>query len=201
MPPEYKNNEAFDEKIKSYFDFMKAAKRAWGPALIAYFNHDGIGAHNDKNGLRPSRFARLKNGFFYLSSEMGALDFPLEEVIEDGRLAPGEFIHFDFKEKKLLKNEEVLQQLCAELAETKEASVSKIQSDLVSEKITDVEIYKKYYRYTQEELEKVIKPMAVDGKEAISSMGTDTPLAIFSQFKQPLYNFLNRFSLRLQILL
>ena len=49
MPPEYKNNQNFNDKVKNYFDLCKASNEAWeGPALIAYFNQDGIGAHNDK---------------------------------------------------------------------------------------------------------------------------------------------------------
>ena len=190
MPPEYKNNQNFNDKVKNYFDLCKASNEAWeGPALIAYFNQDGIGAHNDRNGLRPSRFARLKNGFFYLSSEMGALDFPLEELVEDGRLAPGEFIHFDFETKKITKTQEILRGLCEEQKSQHKPFTIKMKSELVADDIDDTDIYRRYYRYTNEELEKIILPMAFDGKEAISSMGTDTPLAIFSEFKQPLYNF------------
>ena len=44
--------------------------------------------------------------------------------------------------------------------------------------------YQKAFGYSKEDLETIIAPMALDGKEPIGSMGTDTPLAVLSDQPQ-----------------
>ena len=43
--------------------------------------------------------------------------------------------------------------------------------------------------YTKEDLENIIIPMALDGKEPIGSMGTDTPLAVLSDQPQHISSY------------
>ena len=45
------------------------------------------------------------------------------------------------------------------------------------------------FGYTQEDLKTIISPMILNGKEAIGSMGTDTPLAVLSDKPQLLFNY------------
>ena len=46
--------------------------------------------------------------------------------------------------------------------------------------------YQKAFGYSTEDLDNIIAPMAIDGKEPIGSMGTDTPLAVLSNQPQHL---------------
>src|SRR5690606_14291006 len=47
----------------------------------------------------------------------------------------------------------------------------------------------KAFGYTEEDIKTLITPMATLGKEAIGSMGTDTPLAVLSDKSQLLFNY------------
>ncbi len=49
--------------------------------------------------------------------------------------------------------------------------------------------YQKAFGYTTEDLDTIITPMALDGKEPIGSMGTDTPLAVLSDQPQHLSSY------------
>src|SRR6185503_18308147 len=45
------------------------------------------------------------------------------------------------------------------------------------------------FGYTTEDLRFLLSPMAVDGVEAVGSMGNDTPLAVLSEHPQLLYSY------------
>jgi hypothetical protein len=45
------------------------------------------------------------------------------------------------------------------------------------------------FGYTFEDIRMLLTPMARNGKEALGSMGDDTPLAILSEKPQTLYNY------------
>ncbi|MBE5986743.1 MAG: glutamate synthase large subunit, partial [Paenibacillaceae bacterium] len=47
----------------------------------------------------------------------------------------------------------------------------------------------KTYGYTYEEYKTMILPMALNGAEAVSAMGADSPLAVLSKKHQPLFNY------------
>ncbi|MDB4007554.1 glutamate synthase large subunit, partial [Flavobacteriaceae bacterium] len=53
----------------------------------------------------------------------------------------------------------------------------------------DFETRLRVFGYTQEDLKTLILPMCSSGKEAIGSMGTDTPLAVLSTKPQLLFNY------------
>jgi glutamate synthase (ferredoxin) len=53
----------------------------------------------------------------------------------------------------------------------------------------DFETRLRIFGYTQEDLKTLILPMCTSGKEAIGSMGTDTPLAVLSTKPQLLFNY------------
>jgi glutamate synthase (NADPH/NADH) large chain len=44
--------------------------------------------------------------------------------------------------------------------------------------------YQKAFGYSTEDIETLIKPMALEGKEPVGSMGTDVPLAVLSDQPQ-----------------
>ncbi len=54
---------------------------------------------------------------------------------------------------------------------------------------TPVLVRQQAFGYTQEDLQRILLPMAQDGKEPVSSMGTDIPLAVLSTRPQLLFNY------------
>jgi glutamate synthase (NADPH/NADH) large chain len=53
--------------------------------------------------------------------------------------------------------------------------------------------YQQVFGYSREDIDTIIKPMALDGKEPIGSMGTDVPLAILSDKPQHLSSYFKQF--------
>ena len=120
-------------------------------------------------------------------SEAGMVPINESTVVEIGALGPGEMIAVDLERKILLHDKELKDEL-----------VDSAPFDDWASKIIDLEKVTKgketqYYSggelrtrqmaagYSMEELEAILAPMAEDGKEAIASMGDDTPSAVLSK--------------------
>ena len=52
----------------------------------------------DRNGLRPLRYTLTKN-FLIAGSETGMVDLDEKDIIEKGRVGPGQLIAVNFNEK------------------------------------------------------------------------------------------------------
>lgn len=106
--PDLKNNP----EITDFYKFHGGLLEAWdGPALLVFSDGKSIGASLDRNGLRPARFSRTKDGTVYMMSETGVIpDLDEAEIVEKGRLGPGQMINVDlltgdFKDNIQIKSE------------------------------------------------------------------------------------------------
>ena len=91
-----------------FYDYHAGVLEAWdGPALVAFADGRHLGACLDRNGLRPARYARTRSGLLALASEAGAVDLPGEEIVEKGRLGPGQMIAVDLEHGRLLRDDVV----------------------------------------------------------------------------------------------
>lgn len=66
-----------------------------------------MGAVLDRNGLRPSRYYITKDSYLILSSEVGSLDVPTEDIVVKDRLRPGKMLLVDTKKGVLINDEEL----------------------------------------------------------------------------------------------
>ncbi len=183
--------------LKGFFEYHSGIMEPWdGPAAVAFSNGVHTGAMIDRNGLRPARYTLTKNGLIVFASETGVLDIAPDEVAEKGALRPGDIILVDFEKKRLLKNGEV-KTLCARqqpyrrwVAENQitlrgfYGAVDRVEPD--SKNLLQIQ---KLFGYTREELDFLLNPMATSGVEPTGSMGNDSPLAVFSEKNQLLYNY------------
>lgn len=99
VPTAYENNPDLinNPEITDFYKFHSGLLEAWdGPALLVYSDGKSIGASLDRNGLRPARYSVTKDGTVYMMSETGVIP-NLEEVdiVEKGRLGPGQMINVD----------------------------------------------------------------------------------------------------------
>ncbi|WP_299047679.1 glutamate synthase large subunit [uncultured Tateyamaria sp.] len=182
---------------RDMYSYCNSVMEPWdGPAALAMTDGRWVCAGLDRNGLRPMRYVVTRDGMVIAGSETGMV--PLEEpnVIEKGALGPGQLLAVDMVEGKLFHDTEIKDQLAA----------SQPFGDWVG-KITDLEgelsgvTEKALYAgdalrrrqiaagYSIEELENILAPMAEDGKEALASMGDDTPSAVLSKRYRPLSHF------------
>ena len=100
--------EGVDPRVTDFYDYYAGVQEAWdGPALVAFADGRHAGACVDRNGLRPARYARTRSGLLALASEAGAVDLPGEEIVEKGRLGPGQMIAVDLEHGRLLRDDVV----------------------------------------------------------------------------------------------
>ena len=100
VPPAYQNNKTMDDDLRAFYEFNSMHMEPWdGPAGIVLTNGRHVACNLDRNGLRPARYVITKNGFITLASEVGIWDYEQADVIEKGRVGPGEMLAVDTQAK------------------------------------------------------------------------------------------------------
>ncbi|WP_448588362.1 glutamate synthase large subunit [Thermocrinis sp.] len=189
IPPAWESVPWLSDEVIKFFEYQSLLMKPWdGPAAIAFTNGDVIGAHLDRNGLRPSRYILTEDGILVLGSEVGMVDLGERKVKEKGRLGPGDTLLVDPKEGKIEKTDEILQRLAKQkpYGEWLERYLVRLR-DMVKEESFEVKESEDLLRkqiafgYTQEEIKNVLAYMAKEGKELTFSMGDDTPIPPLSE--------------------
>lgn len=178
MPPATEGNE--------FYKFWSRAMEPWdGPALITYANGYTIGARLDRNGFRPCRWVRTED-HFYLSSEAGTFDIDEAAIEGKGTLYAGRGVTVDLLSGSVLFRDP---------SHSKENFDAPFDArvELIPENVGDIEErfskLKPFFSYTDEELSKIIYPMAEKGKEPIGSMGDTARLAVLSKEPRSFFDF------------
>ncbi|MCD9021691.1 glutamate synthase large subunit [Cohnella silvisoli] len=197
VPEPWSNHESMTEEMKAFYEFHSTLMEPWdGPAAMAFTDGTQIGAFLDRNGLRPARYYVTTDDLIILSSEVGVLDVPPENVVYKERLRPGRILLVDTKEGRIISDEEVKLGIAREQpyqAWLKEHLISLEDlpdaHEVPQPDHSTVFQRQRAFGYTFEELRKVFEPMAQSGVEPIGSMGYDAPVAVLSKRPQRLYNY------------
>ncbi len=161
-----------------------------GPAAIAFSDGQVVGAALDRNGLRPCRFAITEAGLVVAGSEAGLVDLDPEEVTHSGRLGPGQMLVVDLINHKVYEDETLLELF--DIGATYARLVE--ETPLVPVTAPDIDpaalaVAQRGFGYTREDVKMILQPMAVEGKDAVWSMGDDTPLAFLARSPRPIYAY------------
>ena len=218
VPEAYQNQPSLRDspEIIDFYEYYSGLQEAWdGPALLVFSDGKKVGATLDRNGLRPARYVITKDDYIVVASEAGVVDFPEANIVEKGRLGPGQMIAVDLVNHEVLKNWEIkqriakqhpygewLQQHRQELKKIVNSNSSDVNGNghLAAENgnghSTTDQIDKQTllqrqmaFGYTTEDVEMVIHPMAIAGSEPTFCMGDDIPLAVLSQKPHLLYDY------------
>ena len=199
IPPAWQNAPHMDPELRAFYEYHSTVFEAWdGPAAFSVTDGRYIGCVLDRNGLRPSKYIVTKDDNLLIASEYGVVDIAEEDIKERGRLQSGEMLGLDLKFGKLLKTNEIDDYLKSSnpymkwLNEHMIYLQEHVENQYVScvEIDTDAMVHKqRYFNITQEIVEQVIEPMIKESKEAVGSMGDDTPLAAFSQKQRNFTDF------------
>jgi glutamate synthase (NADPH/NADH) large chain len=199
IPAPWQNAPHMDANLRAFYEYTSACFEAWdGPAAISLTDGRYIGCILDRNGLRPAKYIITKDERLIVTSEYGVLNLPENEVAERGRLQSGQMIALDLKYGKILKNKDIDEYLKNSNSYAKWLNENMVYlqehidspfSNLDDYKIDDIIHKQRFYNITQELCEQVIEPMIKDGKEAVGSMGDDTPLPAFSKFQRSFTDF------------
>ncbi|WP_026375898.1 glutamate synthase large subunit [Aestuariibacter salexigens] len=201
VPPAYQNNDTMDPELRAFYEFNSMHMEPWdGPAGIVLTNGRHVACNLDRNGLRPARYVITKDGLITLASEVGIWDYQPQDVIEKGRVGPGEMLAVDTYTGKIWRSNEIDQDL-KERHPYQEwltnhikrlTPIEKTDSSLIGKRVFNDDMmatFHKLFNYSYEELHQVVKVLAKDGQEAVGSMGDDTPMAVMSSKQRTLYDY------------
>ncbi|CAN5213878.1 glutamate synthase large subunit [soil metagenome] len=198
IPEAWDGNDMMDPVKKAFYEYHASMMEPWdGPASISFTDGKIIGATLDRNGLRPSRYCVTSDDRVIMASETGALPVHPSLIKEKGRLQAGKMFVVDMEQGRIISDYELKQTICSQKPYGEWLNKYKIRLEELPEPrvmFTHLEPeqifkYQKAFGYSTEDLETIIAPMALDGKEPIGSMGTDVPLAILSDQPQHLSSY------------
>ena len=199
IPEAWESMPNMDPQLREFYEYHACLTEPWdGPAAVAFTDGTVAAAVMDRNGLRPARYQITDDGVVIMSSEVGLADLPLSEIVESGRIGPGEMIAVDTARRHFLHNDEIKTEMAAQ------RPYGRWVSDHLHH-LTPLELDPKRYRpssddadlvrlqvlhgYTQEEIGYVLTPMARDAKEPTGSMGDDTPPSTLNRPGRLLYTY------------
>lgn len=198
IPEAWDGNDRMDPVRKAFYEYYACMMEPWdGPASISFTDGKMIGATLDRNGLRPSRYCVTHDDRVIMASETGALPVHPRNVKKYGRLHPGKMFVVDMEAGTLITDEDLKHNICSRKPYGAWLDQYKIRLEelppprVAFTHLSDESIFKyqKAFGYSSEDIEQIIKPMALEGKEPIGAMGTDTPLAVLSDQPQHLTSY------------
>jgi glutamate synthase (NADPH/NADH) large chain len=182
---------------KALYSYCNAVMEPWdGPAAICATDGRWVVAGKDRNGLRPLRVAYTDDGLVIMGSEAGMCGVAESRIVRKLNISPGRMIAIDLVEGRLYDEEAIIDRLAEAhpytdwLGNMVELE-AKIGPGPEPRRFSGEELVRRQAAagMTLEDLELVLSPMVEDGKEAVGSMGDDTPLAVLSDSYRPLSHF------------
>lgn len=181
---------------KDFYEYHSCLMEPWdGPAAIAFTDGRIIGASLDRNGLRPSRYYITKDDMIVLASEVGVLEIAPENVARKERLMPGRMLLVDTEQGRIVTDEELKESVATAQPYgqwIKEFMVNLTDLEASEENPGDeqeITQRQQAFGYSQEDLVKILTPMAQSGIDPVGAMGNDAALAVMSEKPQLLYNY------------
>ena len=185
--------------LRSFYEYHAGLMEPWdGPAALAFSDGVIAGSALDRNGLRPCRYKITRDNVVVAASEVGVVDLEPADVVESGRLGPGELLVVDTLRNVVLRSADAkmeVAQRCpyrrwsTRVVRQLPTEVSALGPALPADELA---ARQHAFGYSHEDLRYVIAPMAAEGRDAIWSMGDDTPIAPLSLLPQSLYTYVRQ---------
>ena len=163
-----------------------------GPAAVSFTDGHLIGAALDRNGLRPCRYFVTEDHLVVAGSEAGLVDLDPETIVHSGRLGPGQMLLADLERHVFYEDDELqklFDQSAPEYEKLLENATLEADESVAALESADLNRLHLGFGYTKEDVNMILKPMATDGKDAVWSMGDDTPIAPLARTPRPVYAF------------
>jgi glutamate synthase (NADPH) large chain len=183
---------------RDLYSYCNSVMEPWdGPAALAMTDGRRVLGGMDRNGLRPMRYAVTARGLIVAGSEAGMVRLDETEIVEKGRLGPGQMIAVDLATGRLHRDREIKDQLAAtrpfadwvKNITPLDSLIKPAQGEKAELARDELRRRQVAFGWSLEDLELILQPMAEDGKEAVGSMGDDTPLAVLSEHYRGLHHF------------
>ncbi len=198
IPEPWANDESMSRSKRDFYQYYATMLEPWdGPAAILFSDGDVMGAVLDRNGLRPSRYYITKDGRMILSSEVGVVDEAEENIACKERLRPGKMLLVDMVKGEMIDDDTLKESYANSkpYGEWIDANLVTLANLKIPNQNTpaytpqEITTLQKAFGYKYEEVHESILSMAISGNEPHGAMGNDTPLAVLSTQRQPLFNY------------
>jgi glutamate synthase (NADPH/NADH) large chain len=196
VPESFNDKNPIPNSLKAFYEYHSMLMEPWdGPATLLFSDGRYAGGMLDRNGLRPARYTITHEGVMIIASETGTIEFDASDIKSRGRLKPGKMIIVDTYTGKIYSDKEVKAELANAFPYREWLNKNCINLDDISSGrsvtngISNYETLLKIFGYSVEDINMLIKPMASDAKEPVSSMGNDVTIAPFSEKPQRLFNY------------
>jgi len=197
VPETWASKPTMPQAHRDLYSYTNSLMGPWdGPAALCATDGRWAIAGMDRNGLRPLRYTITTDEMLIVGSETGMVPVPEHKVVEKGRVGPGQMIAVDLKEGSLFKDRAIKDRLAAEHPYGEWVknitTLDQIEHAHYDGKAFDRDGLRRCQRAfgcTFEDLELILHPMAAEGKEAVGSMGDDTPIAVLSEHYRGLHHF------------
>lgn len=197
IPEAWQGNKTMEDDKRAFYEYHSNLMEPWdGPASIPFSDGHVIGAVLDRNGLRPSRYLVTHDDFVVMASETGVLDIDPANIKSKGRLEPGRMFLVDTDKGRIVEDEEIKAEITQKQPYRTWLKKNQVRLDKLprpeknkESNLDTLATRQRFFGYTLEDLKYILIPMGTKGMEAVGSMGTDIPLAVFSKRPQLLYNY------------
>ncbi|MET1071897.1 MAG: glutamate synthase central domain-containing protein, partial [Umezawaea sp.] len=196
IPEAWENHTEMDAARRAFYEFHATLMEPWdGPALVSFTDGTVIGAVLDRNGLRPARYWVTEDGLVVLGSEAGVLEFDPATIVRKGRLEPGRMFLVDTAAGRIIDDDEIKGELAAAHPYADWIADGLVALDDLPLREREWPSHASLVRrqqafgYPEEELNVLLRPMAVSGAEPIGSMGNDAPFAPLSDRPRQLFDY------------
>ncbi len=200
IPEPYIYDNTMSEELKNFYIYHENHIEPWdGPAALVFTDGDIVGAKLDRNGLRPLRYTRTKDGLVIMASEAGVVELDDDNILMHHHMKSGENFAIKLDGSGVVSNKEIIEHVAA----------SKNYSQMIKENLaalhrkSNLEEFGEFslpeigfdkrlriaFGVDKEDLERFIIPMSETGKESVGSMGDDTPPAIISNVERRFYDY------------
>ena len=199
LPEAWERIPEMHPALRSFYEYHAGLMEPWdGPAALAFSDGVIAGSALDRNGLRPCRYKVTRDNVVVAASEVGVVDLEPADVVESGRLGPGELLVVDTLRNVVLRSADAKMEVAhrcpyrrwtTRVVRQLPAEVSALGPALPANELA---ARQHAFGYSHEDLRYVISPMAAEGRDAIWSMGDDTPIAPLSRLPQSLYTYVRQ---------
>ncbi len=196
VPDAWEGRGDLAAQVRDFYRYQSTRFEPWdGPAALAFSDGNVVGAALDRNGLRPLRWQRTRDGLVAAASEAGVVTMAPEDVVERGRLGPGQMLLVDTRDGVLLRD-----------AEAKERAAARHDYGLLADRVlvpvprrhheveapADLTVLQRLHGWGAEDVKMVVAAMAETGAEPVYSMGDDVPIAALGRTPRRLYGYLRQ---------
>jgi glutamate synthase (NADPH/NADH) large chain len=205
IPPAWQTVDNIDPEVRAFYEFFDCQMEPWdGPAGIVLTDGRYAACCLDRNGLRPARYVITRDRHITIASEVGVYEYDERDVVEKGRLGPGEMLAVDLVNGALLENDEIhdLLKTRAPYKKWLKQGVRYLDSELIDTHTAaepfdppTLAVYQKMFNLSREEINEIVAVLAQAEQEAVGSMGDDTPMAVLStKVRSPFDYFRQQFA-------